>query len=262
MKLQPIKNSCIFIGGKPIGVNCLKQLLKRDIKPSLVIGNLDDDGKDKSWYESLIKVARHAHLPIIKKQKVRESKVVEQIKNIHPEIIFCIGGMQIIPPEVLKIPKLGTLNIHPALLPKYRGRFSTAHAIFNGEKIHGVTMHWMNEGIDSGPIIMQKKFNITNDDTARMVYDKFTTTGSKLFDQFLNLWLNDKKIVATHQDESRATYYPKGLPGNGNINWSWSGKQIRNWIRAMTFEPFPPASFMLGNKKMIIVEENYFKKSR
>lgn len=255
MKLQPLKNSCVFIGGKQIGVNCLQQLLKKGIKPRLVIGNLDDDGKDKNWHESLIKVAKRAHLQIIKKQKVRESKIIEQIKHVSPEIIFCIGGMQIIPPEVLKIPKLGTLNIHPALLPKYRGRFSTAHAIFNGEKIHGVTIHWMDEGIDSGPVILQDKFDIADNDTAQIVYDKFTSVGSKLFKNFLDKWLSGEKIIAIPQDESQATYYPKGLPGDGEIDWSWTGKQIRNWIRAMTFEPFPPASFMLGDKKMIIVEK-------
>ena len=168
--------------------------------------------------------------------------------------------MQIIPPEVLALPRLGTLNIHPALLPKYRGRFSTTHAIFNGETTHGVTIHWMDEGIDSGPIIMQEKFPITPDDTGKSVYDKFTAVGTRLFNEFLNTWLAEKQIVASPQDESQATYYPKGLPGAGAIDWSWSGEQIRNWIRAMTFAPFPPPSFHLGDKKMIIIDEKYAQK--
>jgi len=163
MKSQPVKNLCVFIGGKQIGANCLRQLLQRGVRPRLVIGNLDDDGKDKSWHESLVKAAKQARLPTIEKRKVREPAILERIKNIQPEIIFCIGGMQIIPPEVLAIPRLGTLNVHPALLPKYRGRYSTAHAIFNGEKTTGVTVHWMDEGIDSGPIILQEKIKIIDE---------------------------------------------------------------------------------------------------
>ncbi len=250
--------TCVFIGGKQIGVNCFRLLLEQKVIPALVIANLDDAGED-TWHESLVKIAASANAEVIGNKKVRDPEVVALLKKISPEIIFCIGGMQIIPKEVLDIPRLGTLNLHPALLPKYRGRFSTAHAIFNGEKTHGVTAHWMDEGIDTGPVIMQEQFVIDDDDTAKIVYDKFTEVGSSLFKKFLDLWLSGDKIVATPQDESQATYYPKGLPCNGDVDWSWSGEQIRNWIRAMTFEPFPPASFHMGKKKMLIIDEKYFK---
>lgn len=251
--------NCVFIGGKQIGVNCLRQLLKRKIKPKIIIGNMDDNGIDKSWHESLIKVANKYGLTTIKQRKVANQAIIKKIKASKPEIIFCIGGTQIIPKGVLSIPTLGCLNIHPALLPKYRGRYSTAHAIFNGEEYTGVTVHWMDEGIDSGPIILQEKIKIEESDTAYSLYKKFTIVGEKLFIMFLNLWLSEKKIPAVAQNESEATYFPKGLPNNGEIDWSWDGKKIRDFIRAMTFEPFPPVTFTLGNKKMVIVDKKYFK---
>lgn len=250
---------CVFIGGKQIGADCLNQLLKKGIKPQLVIGNMDDGGSDKSWHHSLIKIALTRGLTTIRNKRVSDSGVVRKIKDIKPEIIFCIGGMQIIPKEILDTPKMGCLNIHPALLPKYRGRYSTVHAIFNGEKYTGVTIHWMDEGIDSGPIIMQKKFKIDENDTGKTLYNKFTTIGKKLFIKFLDLWLSGQKIEAKPQDESRATYYPKGLPNDGEIDWSWDGKKIRNFIRALTFEPFPPPTFKIGDKKIVIIDEKYFK---
>lgn len=250
---------CVFIGGKQIGVNCFRQLTKRKIHPEVVIGNLDDDGKNKSWHESLVKIAEDEKIPTIKEIKVSNDQVIQRIKDISPDIIFCIGGTQLIPKEILSIPRLGCLNIHPALLPKYRGRYSTVHAIFNGEKHTGVTVHWMDEGIDSGPIIMQEKIDIDEDDTAKSLYDKFTDVGEKLFIKFLDLWLNGKDILTTPQDESKATYFPKELPNKGKIDWSWDGEKIRNFIRAMTFEPFPPASFSMGKKKMVVVDEKYFK---
>lgn len=247
----------VFIGGKQIGVNTLRALLVREMSPSLVIANLDDTGED-TWHESLVRVAKEENLPFITEKKVRDIDIIEQIKSIDPDIIFCIGGMQIIPKELLDIPKLGTLNIHPALLPKYRGRFSTAHAIFNGEEYGGATIHWMDEGLDTGPIILQEKFAITKEDTARTAYDKFTETGTKLFENFLDILESGKEIIAIPQDESAATYYPKEMPGNGKIDWSWDGKKIERFIRAMTFEPFPPPEFMIGEKKMVIIDERYF----
>lgn len=249
---------CVFTGGKQIGVNCLRQLLKKDIVPELVVGNEDDDGKD-TWHESLIRVAKENSIPTIQEKKAKDKEIVEKIKETKPKIIFCLGGTQLIPKDILEIPDLGCLNIHPALLPKYRGRFSTVHAIFNDEEYTGVTMHWMDERIDSGPIIMQEKIKIDEDDTAKSLYGKFTEKGEELFLRFLDLWLNNREISSTQQDESKATYCKKELPNKGVIDWSWDGKKIRNFIRAMTFEPFPPADFNLGKKKMVIVDEKYFK---
>lgn len=242
-------------------MNCLRELLDAGIRPKLVIANLDDTGKD-TWHESLVKVVKQKKLPLVQNRKLKNAHVIKRIRAIHPEIIFCIGAFQIIPPDVLKIPQKGCLNIHPALLPKYRGRYSTAWAIFNGEKETGVTVHWMDEGVDSGPIIMQKKFSITNTDTAKTVYDKFTKTGTELFGIFLKKWLQGRKTDAMTQNEHDATYYKKGLPNNGQIDWSWDGKKLYNFIRAMTFEPFPPPSFTIGKKKMVIVDNNSVKSKK
>lgn len=249
--------SCVFIGGKQIGVDCLNILLKAGIKPKLVVGNFDDNGKD-IWHQSLIKLAKEKHLPIIKNRKVRDPYIVSRIRKINPEVIFCIGGTQIIPKEVLDVPVLGCLNIHPAMLPKYRGRFSTVHALFDGEKYTGVSAHWMDEGMDSGPLIFQTKLKIEESDTAKSLYDKFTKIGAVLFNKVLTLWIENKKIKSTPQDESQATYCLKKLPNNGEIDWSWDGDKILRFIRAMTFEPFPPATFKLGDKEMVIIDKKYF----
>ncbi len=249
---------CVFIGGKQIGVDCLRILLKKRIIPQLVIGNIDDTGKD-SWHESLVRVAKEFKIFTIKQTKVKDPKVIEKIQKINPEVILCIGGTQMIPLQVLNIPKMGCLNIHPALLPKYRGRFSTVHALFNGEKYIGVSAHWMDEGIDSGPVIFQTKFKVEEFDTAMEVYDKFTKEGAKLFTKFINYWITAKKFIAKAQDKKAATYYPKGLPNNGQIDWSWDGQKILRFIKAMTFPPFPPAEFRIGDKEMVIVDKKYFK---
>ena len=85
--------------------------------------------------------------------------------------------------------------------------------------------------------------------------------GGKQFQKFLEFWLSGKPIPSKPQDESHATYYPKGLPNLGELDWSWPSEKIRNFIRAMTFEPYPPAHFKIGDKHMVIRDENYFKGS-
>ena len=255
-----IKRNFVFIGGKPIGIACLMALTERGLKPDLVIGNMDDDGLGirTLWHESLIKTSKSLGLKTLFQKRLKSSEIYLKIKETQPEIIFCIGGTQIIPEKILKLPKLGVLNIHPAPLPKYRGRYSTVHAIFNGEKIHGVTLHWMNEEIDAGPIIFKETFPISQSDTAKDIYNKYTNIGVKLLNKFLDHWLKEITLPCEEQNNNEATYYPMALPNNGNIDWSWDGEKIYNFIRSMTFEPFPPPSFMIGNKKMVIVDEKYF----
>lgn len=247
--------ACVFLGGKQIGVDCLKALLARNIRPALVVPNRDDTGEHAGWHDSLAHVATEAGLPVRIGAKLSDPAIVAEIKAANPDIIFCIGGTQIVQKELLDIPRLGCLNLHPALLPKYRGRYSTVHAIANGETTHGVTAHWMDEGIDTGPILFQESFPITPDDTAKTVYDTFTTVGTRLFERVVDTWRAGETLVATPQDESQATYYPKGLPNNGEIDWSWDGKRIYDFIRAMTFPPFPPASFRIGDTEMVIIKK-------
>lgn len=250
---------CVFIGGKQIGVNCLRQLLKRNILPKLLIANPDDNTKSESWHESILEVAKKNKIKTTKIRKVNTRRVIKKIKVIHPEIIFCIGSTQILSREIIDVPKLGCLNIHPSLLSKYRGRYSIPYTIFNGEKFIGVTLCWINEGVDSGPVIIQKKIKIEEDDTAKTLYDKFTLFGERLFAEFLDILLRGKKIISVPQDHKQATYCPKGLPNRGQIDWSWDGKKIRRFIRAIDFEPFPPVNFFIGNKKMVIIDEKYFR---
>jgi len=246
---------CVFIGGKQIGTETLRALVQAGIRPQLVIPNPDDDGKN-GLHESLILEAQKHNLPLLTGVKIRDAQTIEAIQSLKPELIFCIGATQIIPKEVLDIPKLGTVNLHPALLPKYRGRYSTVHALFNGETHTGVTLHFMDSGIDSGPIISQVRYKITADDTGKTLYDKFTWEGTRLISDFIRDWKDGKEIRATPQNEGEATYYPKGLPNGGEIDWTWSGEQILRFIRAMTFPPYPSASFTLAGKKMIIVDES------
>jgi methionyl-tRNA formyltransferase len=253
-----MNRKCILIGGRQLGVNCFRLLLERGIRPEFVISDPDDNGIYNGIYESLVNESRNAGVTILVGSRIKDRVVIGKINDCLPVVIFHVGGTQLIPKEVIQASAIGCSNLHPALLPKYRGRFSTVHALFNGEKETGVTLHWLDEGMDSGPIIMQEKYPIEENDTGKTLFDKFTKAGIVLFGRFVDMWLSGEKIQSYPQDEEQATYYPKGIPNNGEIDWSWDSEKIKRFIRAMTYEPFPPASFKIGDKEMVIIDKKYF----
>jgi methionyl-tRNA formyltransferase len=250
----------VFIGGKQLGVNCLRSAVDRGFRPLFVVANPDDLGID-TWHQSLVRVAEGFDIPCVSGERPKNQEIVAKISGAQPDVIFCIGSTEIIPPPILKASRMGVINIHPALLPKYRGRYSIPHAIFNGDALTGVTLHFMDEGIDSGPIILQESFPLGDDDTAKSAYDRFTEIGVRLFERFLVMLNSSESIPATPQDEREATYYRQALPNGGILDWTWDGPKIRRFIRAMTFEPFPPPTFTIGAKVMAIADYDGFRPS-
>ena len=250
----------IFIGGKEIGNNVLKILIKRKNFPLFIVGNLDGNGKDNDWHESTIRLAKKNKIKILTLKQL--SKIISKNKLLNIDIIFCIGSTQILPRHILDLPKLGTLNFHPSLLPKYRGRYSTVHAIFNGDKITGVTAHFLGTKIDTGNIITKKKIKIKPHYTAKDLYNEFSKEGTKLFLKIFNRLEGKKKIKSYKMSSLKLKYKKKSLPNNGKINWNWNGKKIFNFIRSMTFEPFEPPSFYIGKNKYLIISEKQIKKNK
>ena len=123
-----------------------------------------------------------------------------------------------------------------------------------------MTCHWIDDGIDKGNIISQKKFRIKSYHTARDVYERFTYEAFKLFEIVYSKILSQKKI-RSKTVKAKTKYRKKHLPNYGQINWNWNGKRILNFIRSMTYEPFEPPSFNLGKKKYFIVDQKLIKKN-
>ena len=248
----------VFIGGKELGFKTLKVLINKNNPPLYVVGNLDDYGKDNIWHKSTIKLAKKNKIKILKLKKLSKKISNNKLKNI--DIIFCIGSTQILPDNLINFAKLGCLNFHPSLLPKYRGRYSTVHSIFSGDTVTGVTAHWIGKKIDAGNIISKKKIKIKPHYTARDLYIEFTKKSIKLFLEILKKIESGMKIGSYKIANSKLKYYKKALPNNGEINWNWKGKKIFNFIRSMTFEPIPPPYFYIGKKKYVIISHKKIKK--
>ena len=252
------KIKSIFIGGKSIGYQALSILIRKKNKPNYFVGNLDDSGKDNIWHKSSLKLAKKNKIKIVNLKYLNKEIEKKKLKGV--DIVFCIGSTQIISNKIINLPRLGCLNFHPSLLPKYRGRYSTVHSIFNGDKITGVTAHWIGNKIDSGNIIAKKIIKINSSYTAKDLYEEFTKKSVKLFLDIFKKIQQGKKIKSYKISNKRYKYLKKSLPNKGEINWNWKGGKILNFIKCMTFEPFAPPNFYIGKRKFVIIHEKHLKK--
>ena len=251
-----MSNNFAVFAGKELGYESLKFFIKIKHKPKLIILNDDDNGKDNIFHKSCLKLAKKHNLNHFKLKN--NKNFYKRFKNL--DYIFCLGSTKIIPVEILKMIKIGSINIHPSLLPKYRGRYSTVNAILNGEKFTGLTVHWIGSEIDHGNIIIKKKIIIQEYYSAKDLYDKFTAQALLEFKKLFKKILRNEIISSKKIKKSYPKYNKKKLPHNGIINWNWNGKKILNFIKAMTHEPFEPPKFFLGKKTFYVVERNLLKK--
>ena len=174
----------------------------------------------------------------------------DYIQNLKPDLILVIGWYYMIPKSIMLIPPKGAIGIHASLLPKYRGNAPLVWAIINGEKESGVSLFYFDDGVDTGDIIAQKKFAISETDTIKEVLEKTKICSKAILVENIIL-LKENKAARYVQDHSQATIFPKRTPKDGQIDWSLSIKQIKDFIRAQT-KPYPGAFTYINGKKIII----------
>lgn len=229
----------ILMGGRPLGARCLKELIKQNKEVVAVVPNIDDIGED-TWYPSTKKIAEEAGLRVHQPKNINSKESIKTLIDLEPDVIFGLIFLQIIKKPLLELPPKGVINIHYAPLPRYRGFWPVMRAIVNGETVHGTTMHYMTEALDAGDIICQREFPILPEDSGRTAYDRGTDISFEMFKDMLPLIESDA-APRVPQDHSKATYYKKEIPNQGMVDWSWDKKQIRDFIRALDFPPYPGA---------------------
>lgn len=174
----------------------------------------------------------------------------DYIKNLNPDLIVVCGYKYIISGEIFNIPKFRSINIHPSYLPNYRGQHVVNWAIVNGETKTGVTIHFIDKGIDTGEIIIQKEIPILFEDSASTLHDRIYRVACELLESVLNNISSGKTLQATKQDDSKASYFRPRNPEDGLIDWSKQGIEIYNLIRALV-KPWPGAYSYIKAKKVI-----------
>lgn len=252
----------VFLGGRPLGAKCLKELIRRRKSPELVVPDPQDTGKNKLWYESVRKISRKYKLKVVKPGLTTDDRqVIKKIERVKPDIIFSIFYTKILRKDLLSIPRLGCVNIHFAPLPRYRGYYPGTFAIINGEKKHGVTMHFMNEKIDIGDAILQKNVKIEDSDTGETFYKKCVETGLRLFKKALDGLIAHGTLPRKPQDRKKSLFYKKSdLMKKNPFDLKKKNRELYDLIRALTFPPFPPPSFYIGDEKMVIIKDSEYKR--
>ncbi len=234
----------IFIGTPDFGLPSLKNLIKDDFFDiQLVITQPDKKiGRKQILTPPPIKIeAEKNNIPVLQPKNISEIK--NEIVKIKPDIGVVIAYGQIIPENILSIPKYGFINVHGSLLPKYRGASCVNAPILNGDKKSGITIMKMDKGLDTGPILAQTKIQLAPDETAGSLYKKLSKTGANFLLPTLKDYISGK-IKPISQDNSQSSYMKELKKSDGEINWKKSAEEIERLIRAMN--PWPSAYTQLS----------------
>lgn len=243
------KAGIIFMGTPQFAVPALKALHKNDQDIALVVTQPDrPKGRGRKLTPSPVKeTAMNLGFSVIQPSSVRTAEFSNCIEKHTPDFIVVVAFGHIIPKNILAIPKIATINIHASLLPKYRGPAPIQWAIINQEKKTGVTTMLMDEGLDTGDILLSSELEIEPDDTSGTLHDRLADLGADLLIQTLNAF-ETGDINPISQDHTQATYAPMLKKNDGRMNWKLPAESLEALIRGMT--PWPGA-FTFHDKKRL-----------
>lgn len=189
---------------------------------------------------SVTEAADVLHVPVWPAELVRDPGLAERLEAEGVDLLLNIHSLFIVHPNVLVAPTIGCFNLHPGPLPEYAGLNAPSWAIYNGESSHAVTLHWMQPGIDTGPIAYRIDFPIREDESALAVTAKCVREGFALVGRLLADAAEDPEAIPKlEQDLSRRRYFGREVPNGGRLSWEVPARQIVDFVRACDFHPFP-----------------------
>ena len=244
----------IFMGTPYFGKEILKKL-HTDFSIHTVVCQPDKPvGRKKEFIYSEVKnYALKENLRILQPEKIKNNEsFLNELKAINPDFIFVAAYGKILTKDVLNIPKFGCINVHSSLLPKYRGAAPINWALINGDKETGVTIMKMDEGMDTGNIILSKRISIEEGDNVLSLTEKLATIGCNAIGEFFKKFLESGCINSKAQDNSLASVAPKIDKEICKIDWSKNSFDILNLIRGSN--PWPGATTTLFKSKVTIWE--------
>lgn len=237
----------VFMGTPDFAVESLKKIYENGHNVLAVVSQPDrPSGRGMKLKPTPVKeYAESKSLKVYQPEKVRKNvEFIETLKSLKPDVIVVVAYGQILPEEILEIPKYGCINVHGSLLPKYRGSAPIQWAIINGEEKTGITTMYMDKGMDSGDMILKEEVAIADDDTFGTLYEKLKKVGGRLILQTLEKV--SEEMAPRHKQPDDYTLAPMIEKEICRINWSKSAVEIRNLIRGLN--PMPGAYTSLDDK--------------
>jgi len=230
----------VFMGAGEIGVPTLQALLNSEHEVVGVVTQPDKPvGRSQLIEPPPIKKALSGtNIPVLQPARIKDRQAIEEIRALRPDVMVVMAYGQILPRGVLEIPEIACLNLHASLLPRWRGAAPIQAAIAAGDREIGITVMYMDEGLDTGDILFQRTIDILPADTGGALHDRLAGVAPETLLESLDL-LAKGKAPRTPQDNAVATYAPKLKREDGKIDWSDPADAIERKIRA--FDPWPGA---------------------
>lgn len=250
----------VFMGTPDFAVPSLIGLLEKGYDVSAVVTQPDrPKGRGKKMqYPPVKEVALKHNIKVYQPQKAKETSFIETMISLNPDVIVVIAYGQILPKKILSIPKKGCINVHASLLPKYRGAAPINWAIIKNETKTGVTTMYMDEGLDTGDMILKEEVEIPKDMTAGQLHDRLADVGKEVLLDTLKL-VQEDRAPRIKQSHAEHTYAPRLDKKLGEIHWNQSAEEIANLIRGVN--PWPGAYTFLGDQKVKVWKAKVYEKN-
>jgi len=243
----------IFLGYHNIGCACLEQFIDlcRHFGDEIAaVVTLADDPQENLWFASVRDLAFDHYLPVYQPADPNDPKFLAAMQALQPDFLFSCYYRHMLRLPWLTMPRLGALNLHGSLLPRYRGRCPVNWVLLHGETETGVTLHYMEEKPDKGDIVGQERVPIAPEDTAVTLFAKMTVAAGDLIRETYPL-LRAGQAPRLPQDQGRASYFGGRRPQDGLISWDKDAVSVYNLVRAVT-HPYPGAFTHLRGRKLFI----------
>ncbi len=252
----------IFMGTPDFAVNTLEALIEAKHEVVLVITQPDKPkGRGKSIQCSPVKEAALAHgMEVYQPKRIRDAECAEKLRKYEADLMVVAAFGQILPEEILQMPRYGCVNVHASLLPKYRGAAPIQWAVINGDRVTGVTIMQMAAGLDTGDILEQAIVEVADDETGGSLFQKLAEEGARLCVQTI-AHIAAGTVVPVKQEETQATHVRMISKEMGSIDWQKPADEIERLIRGLN--PWPSAFTKLGTKTLkiwgaaVIQDEQY-----
>jgi len=237
----------IFAGTPEFAAKHLQALLHAKYNISAVITQPDKPaGRGQKVQINPVKKLSLTHKTSVYQPKtLRDTKIQKIIKDLKPDVLVDVACGLLIPKEILTLPQYGCINVHPSLLPKWRGASPIQRAILAGDEVTGVSIMLMDEGLDTGPVFLQKEYLIKPNDTSATLLEDLAVLSIEALLEVLNK-LTTAEITPIKQDEAKACYAKKIAKEDAKINWHKSAIKLDREVRA--FNPWPISHAQIDDK--------------
>lgn len=241
----------VFMGTPDFAVPCLDALISSEHEVVGVFSQPDrPQGRGYKLTPPEVKILATEHdIPVFQPTKLRDGEVQKILTSLNPDLIVVVAYGRVLPKEILELPRLGCINVHGSLLPRWRGAAPIQWSILSGDKVTGVTTMHMAEGLDTGDIILAQETEIEADETSGQLFDRLSLMGAELLMKTISLLIAGS-APRTPQEESKATYASMIDKKMGELDFGKTAKEVVDWVRGMS--PWPVAFTHWNNNRVAV----------